>query len=163
MKLSSQMSKSKCRLRLKKGKFCYITMLISYRLHQLKQQFKQLLSTEVTWSIHLFLTKNLYVRFFDVIEQQIHNIICASCECIDHRLNSYEHVFINYDSLHLFAVSVNVNIFFDFSCDINLLNERRVLLDKDEITFNRQNVIFCKFCYFDLQYNHHSVQSLFNF
>jgi hypothetical protein len=65
----------------------------------------------------------------------MHNIICATCGCIDHRLDSYELAPINYDPLlHLLAVPVGVNIPFDFSCGIDLLDERHVLLDKDGIT-----------------------------
>ena len=133
------------------------------RLPRLEDEFQQLLDAEAAWPTPLPPTKDLYAGVFDAIGQQIHNIICASCGCIDHRPDSYEHVPINYDPLHLLAVPVDVNIPFDFSCGIDLLDERRVLLDKDEMASDRQNVILCKFCYFDLQHNRRSVQSLSNF
>ena len=88
--------------------------------------------------------KGLYARFFNAIGQQIRNIIWG---CIDHRPGSYEYVPTNYEPLHLLAVPVGVNIPFDFSCGINLLDKRRILLDKDGIISDRQNVILCKSCY----------------
>jgi Domain of unknown function (DUF6570) len=138
-------------------------MLISYRLPQLDEQFQQLLVTEAAWPAPLPSAKGLYTRFFDEINQLIHNIVCASCGCINHRPDSYELVPITYEPLHLLAVPVGVNIPFDFSCGINLLDERRILLDKNGITSDRQNVILCNSCYSDLQHKRRPVQSLSNF
>ena len=109
-------------------------ILISHRLPQLEQQFQELLDIEAAWPTPLPPAKDLYTRFVDAIAQRIHNIIFCSCGCIDHRPDSYEHVPITYDPLHLLAVPVGVNIPFDFSCGIDLLDERRILLDKDGIT-----------------------------
>ena len=139
------------------------TILTSYRLSQLDLQFQQLLDAEASWSTSLSPVKDLYLRFFAAITQQIRNVVCGSCGCIDHRPDSYEHVPISYDSLYLLTVPMVVNILFDFSCGIDLLDKQHILLDEDGITFDGQNVILCKSCYSDLQHKCRLVQSLSNF
>ena len=58
---------------------------------------------------------------------------------------------------------MGVDIPFDFSCRIDLLDKRHILLDKDGITSDRQNVVLCKSCYSDLQHKRRPVRSLSNF
>ena len=83
-------------------------MLISYRLPELEEEFQQLLVTEATWPAPLPSPKNLYARFFDLMGQVFHNIVCTSCGCIDHGPDSREHVPITYDPLPLLTVLVGV-------------------------------------------------------
>src|SRR5256885_1749953 len=71
-------------------------MLISYRLPQVEEEFQQLLVTEATWPAPLPSPKNLYARFFDLMGQVFHNIVCTSCGCIDHRQVPHKIVLILY-------------------------------------------------------------------
>jgi hypothetical protein len=58
---------------------------------------------------------------------------------------------------------VDINIPFDFSCGVNLLDERRILVDKEGITADQQIMTLCKSCYLELQNHRRPVRSLSNF
>ena len=58
---------------------------------------------------------------------------------------------------------MGINIAFDFSCGLHLLDEQCILLDKQGITTNQKSVVLCKSCYSELQNGRRPVQSLSNF
>ena len=82
---------------------------------------------------------------------------------VNHQLHSCEFVPIDYEPLRLLTVPVDINIPFDFSCGVNLLDEQRILVDKEGITADQQIMTLCKFCYLELQNHRRPVRSLFNF
>ena len=107
--------------------------------------------------------KHLYTQFFNAIGQLVHNLICASCGCINHRLDSCEFLLTNYLPLRLLTVPFDIVIPFDFSCGVVLLDEQHVLLDKQGITVDKQSVVLCKSCYSELRNHRRPVRSLSNF
>src|SRR6266516_1111541 len=163
MKLAMHKRRWRCMHWLRRSISEYIPNTNPFRLRQLDEEFEKLVNVEENWPTSLPHMKDLYTQFFNAIGQQIRNVVCASCGCINHQPDSYELLPTNYEPLHLLAVPVGVNIPFDFSCGIDLLDERRILLDKDGITSDRQNVVLCKSCYSDLQHKRQPVQSLSNF
>jgi hypothetical protein len=62
------------------------------------------------------------------------NIVCACCGCISHGITEFEIVPHSYDRLRHLRVPENVNIRFNFSCGIDILNHNCVLIDKLGIT-----------------------------
>jgi hypothetical protein len=122
-----------------------------------------LLNDEANWPTSLAPSKDLYARFFGAINHVVHNIVCASCGCISHQLELCEIVAVDYRPLQLLTVPVDVNIAFDFSCGVNLLDEQRILVDKQGITPDGQNVVLCKPCYSDLRCGRCPVRSVSNF
>ena len=99
-----------------KVNYAIFIMLISSKLPLLEEKFEQLLDVEANWPTPLPCAKDLYMQFFNAIGQLIHNIVCASCGCINHQFDSCEFVPTNYEPLRLLAVPVDINILFDFSC-----------------------------------------------
>ncbi len=153
-------------LPLERGKYHSLPIfriLIFCRLPRLEEEFQKLLVTEATWPAPLPSSKDLYTRFFDEIHQLVHNIVCASCGCINHQPDSCELVPTNYQGLRLLSVPLNIIIPFDFSCGVDLLDEQRILLDKQGITADKQSVVICKSCCFELRNHRRPVRSLSNF
>jgi hypothetical protein len=132
-------------------------------LSDLDEEFAELLKREEEFPPELPDMKSLYTDFYNEMTGLTRNLVCASCGCINHQLDSCELVLTNYEPLCLLTVPVDINIPFDFSCGVDLLDEQRILLDKQGIVADKQGVVLCKSCYSELQNHHRPVRSLSNF
>src|SRR5947199_10062139 len=72
----------------------------------------------------------MYKKYLTYIYKLDQNIICACCDCISHDITEFEIVSQFYNSLYHLHISEDINISFDFSCDIDILEQNRVLIDK---------------------------------
>jgi len=91
------------------------------------------------------------------------NIICACCGCISHDITEFEIVLDSYGPLrrHL-RIPEDVDIPFDFSCGIDLLDQNHVLIDKLGITQDKR-IYLCHVCHNQLSKDHQPSEALANF
>ena len=76
----------------------------------------------------------MYKKFLTHTYNLGQNIICTCCGCISYDIAEFEVVPDSYGPLRHLCIPENVNIPFDFSCGINLLNQKHILIDKLGIT-----------------------------
>jgi hypothetical protein len=91
------------------------------------------------------------------------NIVCACCGCISHDITEFEIVLDSYGPLrrHL-RIPEDVDISFDFSCGIDLLDQNRVLIDKLGITQDKR-IYLCRGCHNQLSKDRQPSEALANF
>jgi len=90
------------------------------------------------------------------------NIVCACCGCISHDITEFEIVPDSYDHLRHLRVPEDVNILFDFSCGIDILDQNQVIIDKLGITQDKR-ILLCRMCHNQLSKNHQPSEALANF
>ena len=90
------------------------------------------------------------------------NIVCTCCGCISHDIPEFEVVLPSYDPLHHLRVPENVNIPFNFSCAIDVLDQNRVLIDKLGVTQDK-HILLCGVCHNQLSKHHEPSEALANF
>ncbi len=90
------------------------------------------------------------------------NIVCACCGCISHDIMEFEVVPQSYDPLRHLCIPDNINIPFDFSCGIDLLDQNRVLIDKLGITQDKR-IYLCQVCHTQLSKDRQPSEALANF
>jgi hypothetical protein len=107
---------------------------------------------------------NLYIKYLLHIGTYdlARNIICASCGCIFHDIKELEVVPPSYDRLRQLRIPENVNIPFDFSYDIDFLDQNHILIDKLGITQDNQ-ILLCRSCHTRLSKDCQPSESLINF
>ena len=74
------------------------------------------------------------------------NIICICCGCISHDIMEFEIVLDSYGPLHQLCISEDIDIPFDFSCRIDVLDQNHVLIDKLGITQDKR-IYLCRICH----------------
>ena len=91
------------------------------------------------------------------------NIVCACCGCISHDITEFEIVLDSYGPLrrHL-RIPEHVDIPFDFSCGIDLLDQNRILIDKLGITQDKR-IYLCRVCHNQLSKDCYPSEALANF
>src|SRR5438046_1459030 len=67
-----------------------------------------------------------------------------------------------YISLHHLRIPSDVDVPFDFSCGIEILDQNRILIDKLGITID-ENIRLCRSCDKQLHKHHQPAESLANF
>ena len=90
------------------------------------------------------------------------NIVCACCGCISHDITEFEIVPQSYDPLRHLRIAEDVDIPFDFSCGIDILDQNRVLIDKLGITQDKC-IYLCRVCHNQLSKDHQPAEALANF
>ena len=75
-----------------------------------------------------------------------HNIVCACCGCISYDITEFENVSPSYGPLQLLLIPENVDIPFDFTSGIEILDKNRVLVDKLGITQDKM-IRLCHTCH----------------
>jgi hypothetical protein len=105
--------------------------LIYYRISELDAQFADLQVKEQQWTLPGSDVRPMYKKYLTYMYKLGQNMICACCGCISRGITEFEVVLDSYGPLrcHL-CVPENVDIPFDFSCSIDLLDQSRVLIDK---------------------------------
>src|SRR5436305_10614397 len=105
----------------------------------------------------------MYKKYFTYIYKLDQNIVCICCSCIFHDITKFEIVLDFYDSLrpHL-RIPEDVDISFDFSCGIDLLDQNRVLIDKLDITQDKR-IYLCRGCHNQLFKDRQPFEALANF
>ena len=90
------------------------------------------------------------------------NIVCACCGCISHDITEFEVVPQSYDPLRHLRIPEDIDIPFDFSCGIDILDQNRVLIDKLGITQDKC-IYLCRICHNQLSKDHQPAEALANF
>jgi hypothetical protein len=62
------------------------------------------------------------------------NIICASCGCCYHDITEFDNVPSSYEPLRHLSIPENINIPWNFSCGIEILDRNRIYINKCRIT-----------------------------
>jgi len=88
-----------------------------------------------------------------------HNIVCACCGCISHDITEFEVVLPSYDRLRH---PETVDIPFDFSSGIDVLDQNRILIDKLGITQDKR-IHLCRTCHGQLSKDRMPSEALANF
>ena len=91
-----------------------------------------------------------------------HNIVCACCGCISHDITEFENVSPSYGPLQLLLIPENVDIPFNFTSGIEILDKNRVLVDKLGITQDKM-IRLCRTCHNQLSREKQPVEALANF
>jgi uncharacterized protein YlaI len=142
----------------------YFFSLLMFRINELDTQFAGLEVTEHEWPTPLPDVKPIYKTFVNRTQELAHNFVCASCGCISHDIAELETVPHSFPPLlrHL-RVAEDVDVRFDFSCGIDLLDRNRIFIDKLAITGSDQRLYLCRSCHSRLSKDQQPRESLANF
>ena len=104
----------------------------------------------------------MYKDFLSYIYKLACNIVYVSYDYISHNIMMFEIVSSSYNSLCYLYISEDINISFDFSCDIDVFDRNHVFIDKIEIISDK-NIYLYRSCHIQLSINHLFTKSLANF
>src|SRR2546430_10592506 len=137
--------------------------LICYRISELDAQFTDLQVKEQQWPLPGPDVMPMYKKYLTHTYKLGQNIICTCCGCISHDITEFEIVLDSYGPLrrHL-RIPEDIDIPFDFSCGIDLLNQNHVLIDKLGITQDKC-IYLCHVCHNQLSKDHQPSKALANF
>jgi len=137
--------------------------LMSFRIAELDAQFADLQVKEQQWPLPGPDVTPMYKKYLTHTYKLGQNIICACGGCISHDITEFEIVLDSYGPLrrHL-RIPEDVDISFDFSCGINLLDQNRVLIDKLGITQDKR-IYLCRGCHNQLSKDCQPSEALANF
>src|SRR6266516_2677003 len=137
--------------------------LMSFRIAELDAQFADLQVKEQQWPLPGPDVRPMYKKYLTHMYKLGQNIICACCGCISHDIMEFKIVLDSYGPLrrHL-CVPEDVDIPFDFSCGIDLLDQNHVLIDKLGITQDKR-IYLCRVCHNQLSKDHQPSKALVNF
>ena len=137
--------------------------LMSFRIAELDAQFADLQVKEQQWPLPGPDVMPMYKKYLTHTYKLSQNIICACCGCISHDIMEFEIVLDSYGPLrwHL-CIPEDVDILFDFSCGIDLLDQNRILIDKLGITQDKR-IYLCRGCHNQLSKDHQPSKALANF
>ena|SRR5947207_10716780 len=106
--------------------------------------------------------KSMYKKCVSKIHSPAHNIVCVSCGCIYHDISEFETVPHSFELLRHLQISSDVDISFDLSCHIEILNQNRILIDKLGITIDKR-IRLCRSWHNQFSKDLQSTESLANF
>src|SRR5437762_2395463 len=137
--------------------------LMSFRIAELDAQFADLQVKEQQWPLPGPDVTPMYKKYLTYTYKLSQNIICTCCGYISHDIMEFKIVLDSYGPLrwHL-RIPEDVDISFDFSCSINLLNQNHVLIDKLGITQDKC-IYLCQGCHIQLSKDHQPSKALANF
>ena len=104
----------------------------------------------------------MYKKCVTQIHHLARNIVCASCGCIYHDISVFETVPPSFEPLCHLRIPSDVDIPFDFSCGIDMLDQNRILIDKFGIDIDK-NIRLCRSCHNQLLKGRQPTESLANF
>ena len=109
--------------------------LISFRIAELHAQFADLQVKEQQWPLPGPDVTPMYKKYLTRTYKLGQNIVCAYYGCISHDITEFEIVLDSYGPLrrHL-RIPEYVDISFDFSCGIDILDRNHIFMDKLEFT-----------------------------
>ena len=136
--------------------------LICFRISELDAQFADLQVKEQQWPLPGPDVRPMYKKYLTHTYKLGQNIVCACCGCISHDITEFEIVLDSYDPLRHLRVPEDLNIPFDFSCGIDILDQNRVLIDKLGITQDKR-IYLCRVCHHQLSKGHQPSEALANF
>ena len=136
--------------------------LMSFRIAELDAEFADLQVKEQLWPLPGPDVTPMYKRFLTHTYILGQNIVCACCGCISHDISEFEVVLDSYEPLRHLRIPENVDIPFNFSCGIDLLDQNRILIDKLGITPDRR-IRLCRGCHDQLSKDHLPFEALANF
>ena len=137
--------------------------LMSFRIAELDAQFADLQVKEQQWPLPGPDVRPMYKKYLTHTYKLGQNIVCACCGCISHDITEFEIVLDSYGPLrrHL-RIPEHVDIPFDFSCGIDLLDQNRVLIDKLGITQDKR-IYLCRGCHNQFSKDCQPSEALANF
>src|SRR5436190_8180543 len=136
--------------------------LMSFRISELDAQFADLQVKEQQWPLPAPDITPMYKKYLTHTYKLGQNIICACCGCISHDIMEFEVVPQSYGPLRHLRIPEDINIPFDFSCGIDLLDQNRILIDKLGITQDKC-IYLCRVCHNQLSKDHQPSEALANF
>ena len=136
--------------------------LIYYRISELDAQFADLQVKEQQWPLPGPDVTPMYKKYLTHTYKLGQNIVCAFCGCISHDITEFEIVLDSYGPLRHLRISEDVDIPFDFSCGIDVLNQNCVVIDKLGITQDKR-IYLCRICHNQLSKAHQPSEALANF
>ncbi len=136
--------------------------LMSFRISELDAQFADLQVKEQQWPLPAPDITPMYKKYLTHTYKLGQNIICACCGCISHDITEFEVVPQSYGPLRHLRIPEDINIPFDFSCGIDLLDQNRILIDKLGITQDKC-IYLCRVCHNQLSKDHQPSEALANF
>src|SRR5947207_4665523 len=95
--------------------------LMSFRIAELDAQFADLQVKEQQWPLPGPDVMHMYKKYLTHTYKLGQNIICACCGCISHDIMEFEIVLDSYGRLRHLRISEDVDIPFDFSGGIDVL------------------------------------------
>src|SRR5437762_7705671 len=97
--------------------------LMCFRIAELDAHFTDLQVKEQQWPMPGPDVTPMYKKYLTHTYKLGQNIVCAYCGCIFHDITKFEVVPQSYEPLRQLRIPEDVNIPFDFSCDINVLDQ----------------------------------------
>src|SRR5438477_2569782 len=136
--------------------------LTSFRIAELDAQFVDLQVKEQLWPGSAPDVTPMYKRFLTHTYKLGQNIVCTCCSCIYHDIMEFKVVPQFYDPLRHLRIPEDVNIPFDFSCGINVLDQNHILFDKLGITQDKR-ILLSQVCHSQLSKDRQPSEALANF
>ena len=137
--------------------------LTHHRISELDAQFADIQVKEQQWPLPGPDVTPMYKKYLTHTYKLGQNIVCACCGCISHDITQFEIVLDSYGPLrrHL-RIPEHVDIPFDFSCGIDLLDQNHVLIDKLGITQDKR-IYLCRGCHDQFSKDCQPSEALANF
>jgi hypothetical protein len=133
-----------------------------FRIAELDAQFADLQVKEQQWPMPGPDVKPMYKKYLTHTYKLGQNIVCACCGCIYHDITEFEVVPQSYGPLRYLRIPEDVNIPFDFSCGIDVLDQNHIVIDKLGITQDKR-ILLCQVCHSQLSKNRQPSEALANF
>jgi hypothetical protein len=149
-------------LSFKKGTWIAISFNLYNRIEQLDGDFILRQSKEIEWPHSPSDSRLLYSNYYDRIHQLAHNVVCASCGCIDHSVDKFKTMGVA--DPHLLPLTVNPALVpFDFTSGVEELDSKNIMIDTLAINPTQTDVDVCNSCYNYLQKTTLPPHSLANY
>ena len=136
------------------------------RLKEFDDKFAELLQQEEQFPPELPDMKTLYSNFYNEMTDLAKNLVCASCGCIDHRIDKFEELSIVDTSLRHLHVDPSI-VPFSFSSGISRLDEQNIMIDPSGIIQGPpgdiNSLLICRSCQRSLENGVRPPESLANY
>jgi hypothetical protein len=133
-----------------------------FRIPQLDAEFERLRQKQQNWLTPLANGADLYADFYHVFHSLTKNIVCASCGILGHDVGGFQSVPLSDGCLRLLSISPDIYVPFNFSSGQDLLDQDRVMIDREGLSTDG-NLTICNKCHSSLQVGKCPDESLANF
>ena len=133
-----------------------------FRIREMDAHFADLQVKEQQWPMPGPDVTPMYKKYLTHTYKLGQNIVCACCGCISHDITEFEVVPQSYNPLRHLRIPEDVNIPFDFSCGIDVLDQNHILVDKLGITQDKR-ILLCRSCHIQLSKDRLPSEALANF
>src|SRR2546423_10078338 len=95
-------------------------------------EYQDVVTCEQNWPAPLPDPKGLYSKYIDLVKRNAHNLVCAVCGILEHKLDDFTRMAT--DDATLMCLAVNPNLVpYDFSSGVAALNSKHIMIEPEGI------------------------------